>query len=121
MSKKILYVEDSSINRMIVTRLASKDFEVEAVETAKECFELAKKDFYDILLIDLNLDDPNIDGFGVLKQLKAYPNLEKSIFIAHTNYFGPEWEEKCMNAGFDIYYPKPFDIDKFEQLLKAKR
>jgi CheY-like chemotaxis protein len=115
--KKILYVEDNNVNRFILKRLASADYDVDAVETAKECFDLAKKNVYDILLIDLNLDDPEVDGFGVLKELKTYPNLSNAKFVAHTNYFGEDWSEKCLNAGFHYYYPKPFDLEVFNSLL----
>lgn len=115
--KKLLYIEDSEINRFVVKELASDKYEIHAVETADECFKLVKSNSYEILLIDLNLNDPNIDGFGVLKELKSYDNLKDSIFVAHTNYFGGEWEEKCKEAGFDYYYPKPFVLETFEQLL----
>lgn len=118
--KKILYVEDNNVNRFIVSRLASEQYDIDAVATAKDCFELAKKTNYDILLIDLNLDDPDIDGFGVLKELQQYPNLANSKFVAHTNYFGDDWSEKCIAAGFHYYYPKPFDLEVFNTLLASK-
>jgi CheY-like chemotaxis protein len=104
---------------MIVEKIAAENYVVDAVETANECFELAKNKTYDIILIDLNLDDPGIDGFGVLDKLKTYPSTENSIFIAHTNYFGNEWGNKCIEAGFDYYYPKPFDLQTFQELLKS--
>ena len=118
--KTLLYTEDNDINRLIVEELACDAYIVHAVETAKEAFELAKKENYDILLIDLNLNDPEIDGFGVMKKLKTYPNLTNSIFIAHTNYFGDDWKEKCLNAGFDFFYPKPFEVDNFSKMIASK-
>ncbi len=119
MSKKnILYVEDNNVNRFIVKKLASEAYQIDTVETANQCFELAKQKGYEILLVDLNLDDPEIDGFGVLEELKTYPNLANSIFVAHTNYFGDEWKQKCLDAGFNLYYPKPFDLEEFKKLLE---
>lgn len=115
---KILYLDDDAINRLTVSKSVENKFEIDAVEKAEEAFELAEKNTYEILMIDINLNSSNIDGFGVLKRLKTYPHLKDSIYIAHTNYFGEEWKLRCLDNGFDFYNPKPFILNEFEKLIK---
>jgi len=114
----VLYVEDNHINRIIVKKLLDHRYEVHAVETPQEAIQLATKNNYDVALIDLNLNHPDVDGFGVLQELRKQPNLGDTIFIAHTNYFGEDWKKKCLDAGFDYYFPKPFKLDVFESFLQ---
>lgn len=90
---------------------------VKTEENGFKGIELALSDHFDVILIDLNLGDPDIDGFGVLKQLKDKGVLAK--MIALTAYAGPEWKEKCLNAGFDLYLAKPIRPKEiWENILK---
>lgn len=114
---KILYLDDDAINRLVVAKTVNEKYEIDAVEKASEAIALGEKNKYDILLIDINLNDHSIDGFGVLKKLKTFPHLEDAIYIAHTNYFGDEWELRCINNGFDSYLSKPFVLSEFEKLV----
>ena len=113
----ILYLDDDALNRLIVSRAVEKKHKIDTVETPTEFFELADKNKYDIFLIDINLNDPEIDGFGVLEKIKTM-GLQEAIFIAHTNYFGEEWEKRCIESGFDHYLSKPFMMPIFEDIIK---
>lgn len=116
----ILYVEDNAINRLIAERMLSKRYHIEAVETAADLFERVGQKKYEVFLIDLNLNDPSIDGFGVLSQLKNNPSTAQALFVAHTNYTGRDWEERCLEAGFDFFLPKPLDRSKFSSLIQER-
>jgi CheY-like chemotaxis protein len=114
---KILYLDDDTISRVSVCQAVKDKFEIDAVEKAEEAFKLAKNNNYEVLLIDINLADSNIDGFGVIKKLKTFSHLKDSIYIAHTNYFGEKWRLKCINGGFHFYNPKPFILSEFEKFI----
>jgi CheY-like chemotaxis protein len=52
---------------------------------------------------------PNMDGIDMMNQIRAF---EKSTnqhipIIAMTAFSMPEDRERCLNAGADIYVPKP--------------
>lgn len=117
---KILYLDDDPINRLMVSKIVLEKYEIDTVETATEFFDLLDKNTYDIFLIDINLNDHEIDGFGVLKNLKEKKLPEKPIYIAHTNYFGEEWKKRCLDNGFDFYLSKPFILPVFEDFIKQK-
>lgn len=112
---KVLYVEDNTINRLVFQKMLQQVAEVTTVETGKEGIALAKDNFYNVIFIDLNLNDLEIDGFEVLKEVKDYGHLKESKFIALTAYNEKEWEDKCQKAGFDNFISKPFNK---EDLIK---
>jgi CheY-like chemotaxis protein len=113
----VIYVEDDATNRFVVERLLGDLYQADIVETPEASFALAKKQAYDVALIDLNLNHPKIDGFKVLEEFQKNENFKHTLFIAHTNYYGDEWKTKCLDAGFDYFYPKPFDLETFESIL----
>ncbi|MGK0412894.1 MAG: CheY-like chemotaxis protein [Polaribacter sp.] len=113
---KALYVEDNPINRLVISKSLQGFCEIKTEENGFVAIEMAKSEAFDIFILDLNLADPKIDGFGVLQNLKFKEN-QKAIYIALTAYTGQEWEDKCLNAGFDLYFSKPVDVKKMWQLI----
>ncbi|MBS9523383.1 response regulator [Litoribacter ruber] len=109
---KILYIEDNNINRMIFETLLSPRADIACAENGPAGLEMAAKDCYEMIVIDLNLNDPKMDGFDVLKSLRENGYCQKcssSKLFALTSYAGDEWEKKCIEAGFDGYFNKPLD------------
>ncbi|HEU4341334.1 MAG TPA: response regulator [Candidatus Binatia bacterium] len=66
------------------------------------------------VLLDLSL--PDMDGYEVLKQLKALDGLEDTVFIAVTG-FGEEEQARAMDAGFNYFLSKPIDMEGLVKLL----
>lgn len=108
---KILYVDDNLVNRIVFERLMQTKVEVKVCKNFKEALENANSEFYDVFVIDLNLADPDRDGFDVLTEIKKLDMYiqTKAIYFAFTAYSGKEWEDKCKEAGFDYFISKPLD------------
>lgn len=66
------------------------------------------------VLLDLSL--PDMDGYEVLKQLKALGGMEKTVFVAITG-FGEEEQGRAKDAGFDYFLSKPIDMEGLIKLL----
>ncbi|NVK04452.1 MAG: response regulator [Flavobacteriia bacterium] len=115
---RILYVEDNAINRLTVEKQLGRYATVDTEATGYAGIQTALARPYDIYLIDLNLGDPAIDGFEVLRVLKHEKGL-KGLFVALTAYTGPEWENKCLKAGFDMYQSKPISGPAFWERLST--
>jgi|AntRauMFilla1563_2_1112583.scaffolds.fasta_scaffold51807_2 CheY-like chemotaxis protein len=113
---KALYVEDNPINRLIISKSLQVFCDIKTEENGFVAIEMAKAEAFDIIILDLNLGDPKMDGFGVLQNLK-FKEKQKAIYIALTAYTGKEWEDKCLNAGFDLYFSKPVDVKKMWQII----
>ena len=66
-------------------------------------------------MIDIGL--PDMDGYELARQLRAFPQGRDSLLIAVTGY-GTKADHKAFEeAGFDHYFPKPPDIKELIQVL----
>ena len=75
-----------------------------------------------IALIDLAM--PGIDGFTVLRTLRALPELRTTRFAAMTGYGQSSDRERTREAGFDVHLVKPVDmalLDEFIALAATPR
>lgn len=97
--KKILLIEDDeTLLRLYNTKLTIEGFQVDKAFDGAEALDKLEKNYYDLVLSDLNI--PGVDGFGVLKQLRSsnwpaaknpvivFSNLSNSEEIAHARELG---------------------------------
>jgi signal transduction histidine kinase/CheY-like chemotaxis protein len=111
---KILYIEDSPDNRMLVRALlpASQYLIVEA-EDGLAGITAALREEPALILLDINL--PGIDGYEVGVALRSLPALRNTPIIAVTAYAMQGDRERTLVAGCDGYIAKPLDVDTFAQ------
>jgi CheY-like chemotaxis protein len=69
-----------------------------------------------LIVIDLAL--PGMDGWGLLNSVRANKRLAKIPCVAMTAFHTPELAEQAIAAGFNAYFPKPFDPVSFVQELE---
>ena len=114
--RKILYIEDTENNRILVTRrLEKKGYRVLTAESAEQGLALAKADKPDLILMDMGM--PGTDGWTATRALKADPGLRQIPVIALTAHAMQGDREKAMDAGCDDYETKPFDFPRlFEKI-----
>lgn len=73
-----------------------------------------RPDFVDrqpLILLDLNL--PEVDGYEVLRQLKADIRTQSIPVIILTTTDNPKEIERCYELGCNVYITKPVDYDSF--------
>lgn len=121
-ARKILYIEDTENNRILVTRrLGRSGFQVVTAEHAQEGLEIAEKELPDLVLMDMGL--PGIDGWEATRLLRANPKLRHIPVIALTAHAMAGDREKTLAAGCVDYDTKPFDfsrlLDKIETALNT--
>jgi two-component system, cell cycle response regulator DivK len=111
---KILYIEDTENNRILVKRRLEKlGFQVLTAESAAEGLSLANREMPAVILMDMGM--PDMDGWCATRQLRADPKLKHIPVIALTAHAMQGDREKCLEAGCTDYETKPFD---FPSLLK---
>lgn len=111
MRKTVLVVEDEDDNRRIVRDLlTSNDIDVIEAINGLEGVALAKTQFPDLILMDIQL--PGIDGYEATRQIKTDPNLKDIPIIVVTSYALSGDDKKAFEAGCDAYVPKPFSPRK---------
>lgn len=112
--KRILVVEDVEFNRDLLVQLLEEEYEILTAMDGAAGLELAAGEYPDLILLDLSL--PLIDGWEVIRRLKATQALRHIPIIALTAHAMRGDEEKARAAGCDDYLSKPID----EDLLFAK-
>ena len=121
---KILYIEDTENNRILITRrLAQSNYKVVTAETAEQGMAVARAEKPDLILMDMGL--PEVDGWSATRRLKDDPELKDIPVIALTAHVMHGDREKALAAGCDDYETKPFHfirlLRKIEAVLAARR
>ena len=89
--------------------------EVQAVKSSKEAIERIESFKPDIALLDIGL--PEIDGYDLLRRLRANPALRDVRFIAVTGYGRPEDRQRIRQAGFESHLVKPVSMSMLARAL----
>ena len=112
---RILIVEDEEPLRMALgDALRAEGFEVLEAADGERGLELALREGPDLVLLDLML--PGLDGFQVLKRLRA-DRLTSPVLILSAR--GEEWDRiQGFEVGADDYVVKPFSMR--ELLLRIR-
>lgn len=104
---KILVIEnEESIRENIVELLELEDFETLSAENGKIGVEIAQQFHPDLILCDVMM--PELDGYGVIEQLRKKPETMMIPFIFLTAKADKLDIRMGMDMGADDYLTKPF-------------
>jgi len=119
-SARILLAEDNSVNQYVVLcMLEALGCKADVVESGLEVLVAVKKTTYDLILMDCQM--PEMDGYAAtheIRKLEQANHTKRATIIAMTANAVMGDREKCVEAGMDDYISKPFDMTRFEQMLK---
>lgn len=119
MSEKILVIEDNTdVRENLKEILDSADFIVETAQNGQEGFELIKRVRPDLILCDIMM--PVMDGYGVLKKLRADKDIADTPFVFLTAKTAKDDLSKGMEMGADDYIMKPFTIAELLKRVKIR-
>ncbi|TNE28454.1 MAG: response regulator transcription factor [Alphaproteobacteria bacterium] len=103
---RVLLVEDDpSVAKSIELMLKSDGYTVDTTDLGEDGLEIGKLYDYDIIILDLML--PDMDGYEVLKRLRA-AKVETPILIL-SGLSELDSKIKGLGYGADDYLTKPFD------------
>jgi signal transduction histidine kinase len=103
---RILWAEDNADMREYVTRLLSRFYDVTAVPDGQAALERTHADLPDLVLTDAMM--PRLDGFGLLRALRADERTRRLPVILLSARAGEESALESLDAGADDYLAKPF-------------
>jgi CheY-like chemotaxis protein len=72
----------------------------------------------DVALLDIGL--PGLDGYALARAVRATPELAHVLLIALTGFGYDQDRRKAMDAGFDVHFTKPVDLDRLRALLRTR-
>src|SRR5437868_2404848 len=118
MAKKILAVDDERhIVRLVEVNLQRAGYEVVTAYDGREALEKIKSENPDLVVLDVMM--PYMDGFEVLKNLKADPQTAEIPVIMLTAKAQDADVFRGWQSGVDCYLTKPFN--PMELLTFVKR
>ena len=114
-SIEILVVDDeSNIRKLFSRELAAPGRNIHTAGSASEAFELLRKNYYDIIILDIRLPDAN--GLELMsKLLETVPNV---AIILITGYADVDNAVEAMKNGAYDYITKPFSLERMEQVIE---
>lgn len=108
--KQCMIVDDSAVIRKVARRiLEGMNFVIVEAEDGRQALDLCRVTMPDAMLLDWNM--PEMDGYQVLKALRATQEGLKPKVIFCTTENDVAAIAKAMHAGADEYIMKPFDKD----------
>ncbi len=115
---RILYVEDDPSSARLVQRvLEAEGFEVRIVTDGISALEAARQLRPALILMDINIS--GLDGYEVTTRLRTLEELKEVPIIAVTAATLKGDRERALIAGCDGYIPKPIDVDRFPEQVRA--
>jgi DNA-binding response OmpR family regulator len=106
----ILLVEDDELaSELVYTFLTDCGFDVTPVFTATDCVSRLRNEYFDLLILDINL--PDFNGYEVLKNIKSHTAVPVIVTSAYN-----ETKSKLLafKYGASDYMVKPFDLEELE-------
>ncbi len=117
MSKMIMTADDSaSIRQMVSFTLKQAGYDViEAVDGA-DALEKMGNNKVDMLITDLNM--PNLDGIGLIKEVRTKPEYKFAPIILLTTESSGDKKMEGKQAGATGWIVKPFKPDQLLSVVK---
>ena len=107
--KKILIVDDDSINCLLAKHALSGEYHTESVNSGKEALALLEHEIPDLILMDIEM--PEMDGKEVVGRIKACEKWNTIPIVFLTADSSPITEADCLQCGADDFITKPFVPD----------
>jgi len=112
---RLLVADDNKVNRLLLARnLELQGHRVALADNGRRALEMLRAEPFDLLLLDIEM--PELDGFGVLALLAAEPALRDVPVVVTSSLEGMAHVVRCIELGADDYLHKPVN----PVLLKAR-
>jgi DNA-binding response OmpR family regulator len=116
MSRILIVDDDPMVTRLVRINLELENFEVVEVWDGKSALEAIKNDRPDLVLLDIMM--PQIDGWEILKRLRADPSMRDLPIVLLTAKVQEEDIARGWNMGADGYILKPFNPVNLAESLR---
>jgi len=116
--KKILIIEDDAdIRNLIRLNLTREGYDVASAEDGEDGLRLARKDQFDLMILDLML--PNMNGLDVCRAVRADEKLRGTGILIVTAKDDEADIVTGLELGADDYLVKPFNVRVLTARVRA--
>ena len=124
--RRVLLAEDNPVNRILAVRLLEREgCQIKVTCDGREALAAFESASFDLALVDIQM--PEIDGFGVTSAIRRYETANGGHLpiIAMTAHAMKGDAEQCLASGMDGYVSKPITagrlFEEIEAVLTASR
>ena len=114
---RVLVADDNADMCQYVVRLLAERYRVVAVPDGEAALAEARREPPDLVLTDVMM--PQLDGFGLLRELRADPTTRDVPVILLSARAGEESRVEGLSAGSDDYLVKPFSARELQARVAA--
>ena len=107
--KRILVVDDNSINRNMLKEYLDDEYEIIEAENGLVALDILFYNYQNISAIVLDLCMPVINGFEFLKKVQLNPLLSTIPILVATSATDNDDEEKSLSMGATDFVKKPYN------------
>ena len=107
MAKILIVEDDETLAKMYQKKLEYEGFLVQTAFSGEDGLKAVSEDKPDLILLDIMM--PGIDGFAVIKKLKADDKSKDIPIIILTASGAKDLERKCMALGVEEIIQKPYE------------
>jgi DNA-binding response OmpR family regulator len=120
---RILVVEpDGAMACLLQEILSLEGYTVEVTNSADHALNFARHEKPDLILLESNLPDRRMDGWGLCRTVKQDKELRSISIVMVTS--NPD-QSLALESGADLYMPKPFDmpslLSEVSLLLRSRK
>lgn len=117
---RIVYVEDNPANVALVERISRMSHdELVTYADPNLAFSGIQPGDVDLILMDINLGDPTMNGLELTRKLREKGVTEPIVVV--TAYDAMGYPEQFQTAGFNEYVLKPVSVRGMIDLINAYR
>lgn len=113
--RKVLIIEDDADCRDLITLILEDEYAVTTAINGEEALEAIERDKPDIVLLDIMI--PHVDGWEVLRRLRADDRYKDLPILAVTALASEESRQRAIREGATDYVIKPFDPDELLEVI----
>ncbi|MDO4305317.1 MAG: response regulator [Eubacteriales bacterium] len=107
--QKILIVDDSEMNRDILSEMLGKEYEIIEAENGEQAVAILQKQSVEISLVLLDIVMPVMDGYEVLAVMNSNHWIEDVPVIMISSESSPAVIDRAYELGVSDFISRPFD------------
>ena len=114
--RRILIVDDSEMNREILTGILENEYDIVEAEDGKKAIAVMEEGLYSFSIVLLDITMPELDGIGALKKIKE---ADSNALVIMCSAMGQQaMVIESIQAGAKDFIVKPFQADRVLEAVK---